>query len=44
MTDLTKIARDRECQIRVPGWCSFDPATVVLCHYRLSDITLGDGA
>ncbi len=35
MTDLRKLARNRECQIRVPGYCSGDPATVVLCHYRM---------
>ncbi len=23
------------CMIRAPGVCNFDPATVVLCHYRI---------
>lgn len=34
--DLRKFARDKSCQIRVPGVCNHDPATTVLCHYRLS--------
>jgi hypothetical protein len=29
-------ARDRPCMIRVPGICSHDAGTVVLCHYRLA--------
>lgn len=32
MTNLRKEARDRDCQIRVPGVCSGDNRTVVLCH------------
>lgn len=35
MTNLRKIARDRECQVRIAGVCNFDPATTVLAHYRL---------
>ena len=27
-----KEARGRDCQIRIPGVCSGDPSTVVLCH------------
>lgn len=33
--NLRKAARGRECTIRVPGVCSFDPDTSVLTHYRL---------
>ena len=29
---LRRLARDRECQIRVPGVCCGDASTVVLCH------------
>lgn len=32
MANLRKLARDRECQIRIPGICNGDPSTVVLCH------------
>lgn len=33
--DLRKQARGRECQIRIPGVCSFNPETSVLTHYRM---------
>ena len=40
MTDkFTKLAKGRECQIRLPGICNFDPATTVLAHYRLIGIS-----
>lgn len=29
---LRKLARGRECEIRLPGICNGDPDTVVLCH------------
>lgn len=35
MTKKTKLrdsARGRECQIRIPGVCSGNPETTVLCH------------
>lgn len=35
-TKLTKAARGRECQVRVPGVCNHDPETTVLAHYRLA--------
>lgn len=41
-TKLTKAARGRECQIRLPGVCNGNPETVVLAHYRLSG-TCGTG-
>lgn len=30
--DLRKEARGRECQIRIPRVCNFNPETTVLCH------------
>lgn len=39
MTDLRKLARNRECQIRVPSHCLRDTFTVVLCHYRLAGLS-----
>ncbi len=32
MHQLREEARDKECQIRIPGICNGDPATTVLCH------------
>lgn len=36
MSKLTKLARGRDCQVRLPGICSHDPETTVLAHYRLA--------
>lgn len=36
---LRLYARDKPCQIRLPGVCNFDPATTVLAHYRLIGIS-----
>ncbi len=36
MTDFKKEARGRDCQIRIPGVCNFNPETTVLTHYRMS--------
>ncbi|WP_237858068.1 DUF1364 domain-containing protein [Pseudomonas sp. PGPR81] len=33
---LTKAARGRECQVRIPGVCNGNPETTVLAHYRLA--------
>jgi hypothetical protein len=33
---LTKAARGRDCQVRIPGVCNHNSETVVLAHYRLS--------
>lgn len=33
---LTKAARGRDCQVRIPGLCNGDPATTVLAHYRMA--------
>jgi hypothetical protein len=32
MAKLRKSAKGRECQIRIPGVCNFNPETTVLCH------------
>lgn len=37
--NLRKLARGRDCQIRVPGECLRSPETVVLCHYRMSGLS-----
>ena len=31
-TKLTKAARGRECQVRIPGVCNGNPETTVLAH------------
>ncbi len=36
MSKFRKLARDRGCQIRLPGICNGDPATTVLAHLRLA--------
>ncbi|WP_327440256.1 DUF1364 domain-containing protein [Pseudomonas donghuensis] len=33
---LTKAARGRECQVRIPGVCNGDHNTTVLAHYRMA--------
>lgn len=35
MSKLTKEAKGRECQIRLPC-CNHNPETTVLAHYRLA--------
>ena len=37
--NLRDAARGRECQVRIPGVCNFDPATSVLAHARLAGLT-----
>jgi hypothetical protein len=37
--NLRENARGRECQIRLPGICNFNPETTVLAHDRLAGIT-----
>lgn len=40
MTDkLTKLARGRECQVRLPGICNHDAATTVLAHFRMAGVS-----
>lgn len=40
--NLRKLAQGQDCQVRLPGICNGDPATVVLAHYRLAG-TCGTG-
>lgn len=37
--NLRKEAEGRECQIRIAGVCNHNSKTVVLCHFRLIDIS-----
>jgi hypothetical protein len=37
--NLRKLAKGRECQIRIPGRCNGDSQTVVGCHFRLSGLS-----
>ena len=37
--DLRKLARGRDCMVRLAGVCNFDPATTVLAHYRMAGIS-----
>lgn len=32
MPNYRKEARDRDCEIRIPGYCNGDPQTSCLCH------------
>ncbi len=32
--DLRQLARGKECMVRMPYVCNFDPATTVLAHIR----------
>lgn len=38
MTDLRKLARGRDCQVRLPG-CTNDTETTVLAHVRIAGIS-----
>ena len=37
MSKLTKLARGRECKVRLPC-CNHNPETTVLAHFRLAGI------
>lgn len=39
MVDLRKLAKGRECQVRLPGICNQDNETTVLAHYRLIGVS-----
>lgn len=41
-TRITRAARGRDCQVRIPGHCNGNPETVVLAHYRMAG-TCGTG-
>jgi hypothetical protein len=34
MTDLRKLARDKPCNLRLPGYCTREKDTTVLCHIK----------
>ena len=36
--NLRPLARDQDCQIRIPGVCNGDTATTVLAHYRMAGL------
>ena len=36
--DLRKLAKGRECQVRIPRHCNHNPETTVLAHYRLAGL------
>jgi hypothetical protein len=37
--NLRKLAKGRECQVRLPGVCNGNPETTVLAHFRLAGIS-----
>ena len=39
MTDLRKLARGRDCLVRLPIVCNGNPETTVLAHYRLAGLS-----
>ena len=39
MSKLTKLAQGRQCQVRLPGVCNFNPETTVLAHYSMGGIS-----
>lgn len=38
MTDLRKLARGQDCQVRIPAVCNFNPETTVLAHLRRANV------
>lgn len=39
MANLKKLARGKECQVRITGVCNFNSETTVLAHIRMPGIT-----
>lgn len=39
--NLRKLANGKQCQVRIPGVCNFNPETTVLAHFRMAGITGG---
>ena len=37
--NLRKLARGRDCQVRLQTVCNFNPETTVLAHYRLHGLS-----
>lgn len=38
MTNLRKEARGRECQVRIPNICNWNPETTILAHVRMAGL------
>ena len=36
--NLRKLAKGRDCMIRIGGICNFNPETTVLAHYRMAGL------
>ena len=36
--NLRKLAKGRDCMIRIDGICNFNPETTVLAHYRMAGL------
>ena len=36
--NLRKLAKGRDCQVRLPGICNGNPETVVLAHFRMAGL------
>lgn len=43
MSRITESARGEECQVRIPGVCTFDPATTIWSHARHGSAGKGKG-
>ena len=36
---ITRLAKGRDCQIRLPGICNWNSETVVACHFRMMGLS-----
>lgn len=43
MSRITESARNEDCQVRIPGVCTFDPATTIWSHCRHGAAGKGKG-
>lgn len=43
MSRITESARGEDCQVRIPGVCTFDPATTIWSHARHASAGKGKG-
>ncbi len=41
MSRLTELARGKECMVRMPSICNFNPETTILAHIRMAGLTGG---
>ena len=41
LVNLRKFAQGKDCHLRIPGICNFDPETTSLAHLRMPGITGG---